>query len=468
MQLRHPVSSTLDGDHREFKTVVPLSLNFTLRDIKSLFRRDYSTALWLDEECYIVHNYHCSAIPPESLRYRMMWSYAWPVEGTKNDIYFCQVPGVTAVGTPLPALEHFIEQLTSDRDVHSLRIECVTRFSPTKTLDVSATCFSRIIQASEMLTGRVILLHMQMTASQTMTLFVRNSSSICIGFKFCHFHAPTLLAYKYDSSTTIQPNNEHAGTVQQRNNLYIGFGAEQMDRVTVPELTALLSNPNLASFCPYISNMDPKQVLPYEMMRKFVCALAAAKVSKIESLYLDFDMVKVEWTKEKEPSMWTALWKAIEEHPSLATIHLTAQSSLYRQSWLNPIKAAVNTNPRILEIDVDVYLRYVHDDDPNPSLDDDKCDFASKIHEHVEPLLYKNRYRPRIAALCRTGPSNAAILLGQAITAVARKQYGHEIIHMLMHQLVLTGYDIGGVTEDNLNDDVGHIHTSKRQKTTRP
>ena len=309
---------------------------------------------------------------------------------------------------------------------------------------------------------------MQMTASQTTTLFVHNLSSIYIRFHFCHFHAPTLLAYKYDSSTTIQPNNEHTGTVQQQNNLYIGFGAEQMDRVTVPELTAILSNPNLASFCPYISNMDPKQVLPYEMMRKFVCALAAAKVSKIESLYLDFDMVKVEWTKEKEPSMWTALWKAIEEHPSLAAIHLTAQSSLYRQSWLNPIKAAVNTNPRILEIDVDVYLRYVHDDDPDPSLDDDKCDFATKIHEHVEPLLHKNRYRPRIAALCRTGPSNAAILLGQAITAVARKQYGHEIIHMLMHQLVLTGYDIGGVMEDNLNDDVEHMHTSKRQKTTRP
>jgi hypothetical protein len=45
--------------------------------------------------------------------------------------------------------------------------------------------------------------------------------------------------------------------------------------------------------------------------------------------------------------------------------------------------------------------------------------WKTKFNEYVEPLLERNRYRPKIAALCCTDPSTAAVLLGQAIVAIA-------------------------------------------------
>jgi hypothetical protein len=421
---------------QEFEMTVLLNPQVSFGDIFDLLDdEDHAgTALWLDRECVVIvearfseESFHC--------RYRI--TFRLNSHKPCMIIYLYQVPGATEPGAPLPALEYLITRLTNDERVEAFWIEPSfyepNRHEPTRrTLDVSPEFFSNLLQTSRLHTYdderlcSVTLCEITLTAEQTELLFRHDTSSIFIELLWCHFHGPTLL---------VQAGSEALRQREQTPSyLEITLDDKEIAQISRDELTALLSIPHLRGFIPFF-NDDGESGVSSETIKKIIFALAGNKISRLEILYLGAFYADIEWKKEEEPLAWIDLWKAIEGHPSLKEVHLETQPGLCQQSWWQPIAAAVKINPRLVHVEIE----FGRDDAIGIT-------WKTKFAQYVEPLLERNRFRPKIASLCCTDPSDAAALLVQAIVTVARHKNAfcrREIHRMLLDQLVLTGYDFG-------------------------
>ena len=212
---------------------------------------------------------------------------------------------------------------------------------------------------------------------------------------------------------------------------------------SVSQLRVLFSNQHLQYFNPVWNEEgglydDHARVVSYEMIKILVSALAAEKITHLE--YLDFGYGQIEWEQADRPSAWIEFWELITVHPTLCSIKIGTKDITKLQSWWQPIAAAIKANPQIMSVSIFSTYPSIYSRCPSEEI-------GTPDEQELEPLLERNRYQPKIAALCSTDSSNTAAWLVQAIVSVTKKENKRsirEIHQMLLHAIVGTpGYELG-------------------------
>lgn len=345
----------------------------------------HNKALILDDNCFLlVYRSPSNDLRRGRLsvnRYEICVEYHNPVV---SRVYYFYQTRASLGGRASSALEYIIYALLESENVRHVTIQGGGFFGQqAPTLDILSVCFSRLLQGCRRVQpspkNSVRLRHLTLNAELCAMLFQHGSTAIRASLDSCRFHVPTML--QYASAPSCLPLS-----VPETTNLKVRVlepsdrERERPDR----EQLAIVTSRHLRSI--------RFRRLGFRGMTDVASAIAAVEESELKSLTIE-RLVNHGF----DTSSWDQFWATIAQHGSLRRVDISicGMACDERVIW-KPVASAIRANPRLEEVLVlPMRSRW-------------------RWEKEIEPLLYYNRFRPRIPSL-----GADAALLGRALGSVS-------------------------------------------------